>query len=265
MNLRGPPPQVVEVESPSILIMEAFCNSFKTTYLIWVATLFLNVANSFSLFPGSGRTFVTLTPARPRSRVTSLQVTADPPMKDDKKRQGGDRDFNNDEAWIPGENGGFFPNFRGLLNCKQRSEPNMESRNTTEELKEDKVVEVVDIQQYKVEVADVHDTIVCVRFYAPWCKSCKAIEAKFRRLPREFSGYPVKFVECPVTKDNAYLHKGLEVPSLPYGHIYHPEAGLVEELKINKNVFAKFKNVLRTYAQGECPISFDDHGSCIPR
>ena len=40
------------------------------------------------------------------------------------------------------------------------------------------------------------------------------------------------FVDVPVTPANANLHQGLGVPSLPYGHIYQPGLGLVEELII---------------------------------
>eukprot|EP00429_Kryptoperidinium_foliaceum_P003990 CAMPEP_0176024666 /NCGR_PEP_ID=MMETSP0120_2-20121206/12056_1 /TAXON_ID=160619 /ORGANISM="Kryptoperidinium foliaceum, Strain CCMP 1326" /LENGTH=226 /DNA_ID=CAMNT_0017357845 /DNA_START=221 /DNA_END=901 /DNA_ORIENTATION=+ len=186
---------------------------------------------------------------------TSLHVVADPPMKDDKQKKGGN---NNDDAWIPSESGGFIPNLKSRLGLHKEKQSDKKSQT-----KPARVQEVVDIQQYKKEVADERKQIVCVRFYAPWCRSCKAIEAQFRRLPRDFPN--IKFVECPVTKENAYLHEGLGVPSLPFGHIYHPEAGLVEEQKINKHVFSDFKKVLRTYAQGECPITFDEDGNCISR
>ena len=203
-----------------------------------------------------------------RPHITSpLHVVAAPPMKDDKQKKGGKQ--NNGDPWILAENGGFFPNLRAryglsLGTTRQRGdnrglkEKYASSSTSTPTLEPSKIVEVVDIHQYKNEVADVQDQLVCVRFYAPWCKSCKAIEASYRRMPELFAGYPVKFVECPITKDNAYLHKGLGVPMLPYGHIYHPQAGLVEERRISKQVFDDFKKVLWTYAKGECPVTFDD-------
>jgi thiol-disulfide isomerase/thioredoxin len=125
------------------------------------------------------------------------------------------------------------------------------------------VLQVTDILQYKKEVVDVDDQIVAVRFYAPWCKACKAVESPFRKLSTTtssnggFSDKKVKFVEVPVTKDNAYLHKGLDVPSLPYAHIYYPTGQLVEELKINKHVFKDFTRILKTYVDGECPVIYD--------
>lgn len=44
------------------------------------------------------------------------------------------------------------------------------------------------------------------------------------------------------------------MPSVPYGHIYHPEAGLVEEKKINKRVFGEFAEALGWYVRGECEL-----------
>ena len=62
------------------------------------------------------------------------------------------------------------------------------------------------------------------------------------------------FVEVPVTNHNANLHQGLEVPSLPYGHIYYPGAGLVEELKISKKYFHRLVKLVRWYDQGGCGL-----------
>jgi len=237
-------------------------------------TCLLGLVSAFPVVSRNRRTTHYYGIQLPPSSRTALHVVADPPMKDDKQKKGGTPDDDDDRSdWIPAENGGFFPNLRARLSKLGHSTtttaPNggqtPESTFSSETIKPNKIIEVVDIHQYKREVADVHDQLVCVRFYAPWCKSCKAIESHFRRLPQTFQGYPIKFVECPVTKDNAYLHKGLGIPSLPFAHIYHPQAGLVEERKINKTVFEDFRKVLWTYAYGECPITFDSEGNCLPR
>lgn len=94
--------------------------------------------------------------------------------------------------------------------------------------------------------------LVVVRFYATWCKACKAVEPAYRRMA---TLYPhVVFLEVPVTNDNANLHQGLDVPSLPYGHIYHPQAGLVEELKISRKYFHNLVQRVRWYDEGECKL-----------
>lgn len=61
-------------------------------------------------------------------------------------------------------------------------------------------------------------------------------------------------MDVPVTPENANLHQGLGVPSLPFGHIYHPTGGLVEELKIAKKNFPKFARVLKYYLDGKCDV-----------
>ena len=54
------------------------------------------------------------------------------------------------------------------------------------------------------------------------------------------------FVDVPVMPENANLHQGLGVPSLPYGHIYQPDLGLVEELRMVKKEMPEFEKKLRT-------------------
>lgn len=69
------------------------------------------------------------------------------------------------------------------------------------------------------------------------------------------SVYPhITFLEVPVTNQNVNLHQGLEIPSLPFGHIYYPEAGLVEELKISKKYFQNLVKAVRWYDQGGCGV-----------
>lgn len=139
------------------------------------------------------------------------------------------------------------------------------------------MLKITDIQQYKDEVVDSTDSsLVVVRFYAPWCKACRAIESSYHRLPQEFpSG--VKFVEVPLTKDNAYMHKGLGIPSLPFAHIYYNKehvnnhgipsstssssCRLVDELKINKSKFSDFKRIIRSYVDKECDVHYSFSGT----
>eukprot|EP00571_Detonula_confervacea_P011122 CAMPEP_0172306924 /NCGR_PEP_ID=MMETSP1058-20130122/7887_1 /TAXON_ID=83371 /ORGANISM="Detonula confervacea, Strain CCMP 353" /LENGTH=276 /DNA_ID=CAMNT_0013018965 /DNA_START=364 /DNA_END=1194 /DNA_ORIENTATION=+ len=111
------------------------------------------------------------------------------------------------------------------------------------------------LEEYKEVLDENRGKIVVARFFATWCKACKAIQPAYYRMA---SLYPhVIFLEVPVTNQNANLHQGLEVPSLPYGHIYSPEAGLVEELKISRKHFHNLVKMVRWYDEGECKL--DDH------
>lgn len=74
----------------------------------------------------------------------------------------------------------------------------------------------------------------------------------------------VVFVEVPVTDENATLHQGLGVPSLPYGHIYHPTGGLVEELGIARKAISEFGHKLQTYVTGSCELKDMNPASPYP-
>lgn len=114
------------------------------------------------------------------------------------------------------------------------------------------IVSAFTLEEYKDVLDKYSDKIVVVRFFATWCKACKAIQPPFYRMA---SLYPnIIFVEVPVTNQNTNLHQGLEVPSLPYGHVYYPKAGLVEELKISKKYFHNLVKYVRWYDKGECML-----------
>lgn len=111
---------------------------------------------------------------------------------------------------------------------------------------------VTTLQEYKDVVGCEKERIVVVRFFAQWCKACKAIQPIFyglaNRLPK------ILFVDVPITESNANLHQGLGIPSLPFGHIYTPTGGLVEELRITRPLFSTFAKKLKSYISGSCEL-----------
>jgi thiol-disulfide isomerase/thioredoxin len=120
------------------------------------------------------------------------------------------------------------------------------------------LLKVKTLEDFKRVVGNQKDQIVVVRWYAPWCKACKAIAPSYYRLATKFPN--TLFVDIPVTPENANLHQGLGVPSLPYGHIYHPTGKLVEELKISRKYFPHFARTLMTYIEGRCKVDYDGDG-----
>lgn len=61
-----------------------------------------------------------------------------------------------------------------------------------------------------------------------------------------------------LTKETAYLQEGLGVSSVPFVHLYHPEAGLVEERKFSKGQIQTFERVLEQYVVGSCDLPEDE-------
>jgi len=117
---------------------------------------------------------------------------------------------------------------------------------------------ITTLEEYRDILESNRDKIIVARFFAKWCKACKSIQPSYYRLARTHSDFV--FIDVPVTEKNADLHQGLGVPSLPFGHIYHPDKGLVEELKMSKKFFAGFEDALTSYAKDECNVSHrDDH------
>lgn len=114
------------------------------------------------------------------------------------------------------------------------------------------MVTVESLQDYKRVVGEERDRLVMVRFHATYCRACKAVTPHFYKLARAYPS--VVFVDIPVTEQNAVLHQGLGVPSLPFCHLYHPTAGLVEEGSFTRKQVGAFQRKLRCYIQGKCAL-----------
>jgi len=107
-------------------------------------------------------------------------------------------------------------------------------------------------QEYRDKVENFKENIIITRFHAKWCKSCLATAPLFHRLARKNPG--IIFIDVSVQADNADLHQGLDVPSVPFSRIYYPSAGLVEEMKISKKRWHIYEKVIATYVQAFCTV-----------
>lgn len=104
---------------------------------------------------------------------------------------------------------------------------------------------VVSLEEYAavIEEGRREGKVVVARFYANWCKTCHSIRPSFDKAA---SSHPQAiFLDVPVLKTNAILHQGLGVESVPFGHIYHPEMGLIEEMKLSRKKFPEFENLVK--------------------
>jgi len=152
----------------------------------------------------------------------------------------------------------FQDRMRNMLGTRQRQQ---DRQRTAQRRLPSNVHEATTLQAFKELVLAHSDNastsrsspkLIAVRFYAPWCKACQAVKPLFYRMANQFPN--VVFVEVPVSNDNANLHQGLGVPSLPYGHIYHPTTGLVEESRLTKQHVSAFARTLQSYVRGSCEL-----------
>lgn len=194
---------------------------------------------------------------------TSLSAIAPPPMpspfreeeKSDKDKKNKDGGSTGDDGWTETSGGGvrgFVPTFLQRSKTKDEAEALPTKKSKRKVSPRDLILNVETLEDYKTVVADETERITAVRFYAKWCRSCRASEPQFHKLVHDFADHGVKFVQVPLKKENAFLHEGLGVPSVPFAHIYHPEGGLVEEMKMNKKKFGKFRTSLEQYVSGSC-------------
>lgn len=141
------------------------------------------------------------------------------------------------------------------LSGMKKKKPGPKKRRPGQENIPPNVHRVETLAEYKTVVADEKQKIVIVRFFATWCKACRAMEPYFYRMAGKYPD--VSFVEVPISAKNADLHQGLDIPRVPFGHIYHPEAGLVEERRVLKKLFPEFETVAQWYVDGFCELPED--------
>jgi thiol-disulfide isomerase/thioredoxin len=113
------------------------------------------------------------------------------------------------------------------------------------------IQQVRTIEEFKASLNENHDCMVAF-WTSPWCQACKSLQPAMRALAKHHPN--VKFIEIPVLEENANLHQGLEVPSVPYLHLYLPKMQLAEEQKLSRKRMSMVHKMLQDYQQGECSL-----------
>ena len=95
--------------------------------------------------------------------------------------------------------------------------------------------------------------MIAVLWYAPWCRACKPVKPHIKNIAKNHPN--TKFIQVPITEKNTNLHQGLNVPSVPFMHLYDTssfDTRLVEESKMMKNKLPSFRKALKDYDRGYC-------------
>lgn len=126
-------------------------------------------------------------------------------------------------------------------------------KKTTEE--HQLVSDVRDLNEYKeaLDKAGEDNKMLAVLWYSPWCKACRAVKPGIRTIAKRHPD--VRFIQVPVLAENANLHQGLDVPSVPYLHLYATEdPRLVEEQRMTRKKLSGFQKLLCDYERGHCSL-----------
>jgi len=120
--------------------------------------------------------------------------------------------------------------------------------------------EVLTLDEFKTVVDEETEQIIVVKYYAPWCRACKAMSPSYKKIVEDYGGddsdksLNIKFVDAPMTSVNSEIHQAMGITTIPFAQIYHPKAGLVEERKIGRRYFSDFKKVLQSLEEGSCAL-----------
>lgn len=146
------------------------------------------------------------------------------------------------------------PSFEERMRMQLKRHRSSHSPNANEKTNQ-LVPDVRDLKNYKkaLDKAAEDEKMLAVLWYSPWCKACRAVMPGIRTLAKRHPN--VQFIQVPVLPENASLHQGLEVPSVPYLHLYAAkDPRLVEEKKMTRKRLSGFQRLLCDYEKGSCSL-----------
>lgn len=94
-----------------------------------------------------------------------------------------------------------------------------------------------------------NDELVVVDFFAPWCRACKAVFPKFKKLCAE--NPDVRFLAINFD-ENKGLARGLGVKVLPFFHFYRGAEGRVDAFSASVTKVAKLREAIEDYKSPRC-------------
>ena len=101
--------------------------------------------------------------------------------------------------------------------------------------------------------------LTVVRFHAPFCKACKAMAPYLQRFAMQHI-HDINFVEVAVDTRNpeiVTMMKEFGITKVPYGLVYHPDMGIVQQANFNKRYFRNVSQMIETYVNGLCQLPQD--------
>ena len=117
----------------------------------------------------------------------------------------------------------------------------------------------VSSQEELRHILETTNQLTVVRFHAPFCKACKANTPQVKRFAQQHTS-DITFVEVTVDTRNPEIKQMLNefgVKKVPYGFVYHPQIGQVEQASFHKRYFRDVANMIESYVNGICDLPSD--------
>lgn len=107
------------------------------------------------------------------------------------------------------------------------------------------------VEQYLQVLRESSDSLVVLKVFAPWCRSCRALTPKVNRFAREFSN--VRFFKMDYEQNKELCHR-LGVASMPTFVFYWGVAGEIEKFSCGPQRAYILREKIEQCLAGSCAI-----------
>lgn len=111
-------------------------------------------------------------------------------------------------------------------------------------------------EEFETALSKVGDELVVIKYYASWCRACKALGPKVEKIARAYKDKRVAFYELEF-ETNKEMCKQLGIKVLPWIEIFSSSAGKVESFSCGPSKASQIVEKLKIYLNGECPLGED--------
>jgi len=111
-------------------------------------------------------------------------------------------------------------------------------------------------EDYDTALQRSRENLVVIKYYASWCRACKALAPKVEKIARSNPG--VTFYEIEFESNKA-MCKDIGIRVLPWIQFYQ-DGKVVESFSCGPSKSQQISKRLETYATGECELPEGDDG-----
>lgn len=107
------------------------------------------------------------------------------------------------------------------------------------------------LEEYLSALESAGDSLVVLKVFAPWCRSCRGLQPKVARLAREFG--EVKFFKMDYEKNKELCYR-LGVAAMPTFIFYKGSAGEVDKFSCGPQRANVIREKIEQVLEGKCDL-----------